>query len=103
MTAAVGSAVRSHIGSSLTTNTGQLAPEDSGHIHMALLEQHMLTADNPPLDLLVRTSGVERLSDFLLWQTHQDTELFFVKALWPAFSFFSFAAILFEWQWRRSR
>lgn len=32
------------------------------------LDSHMMFADSPPLDILVRTSGVRRLSDFMLWQ-----------------------------------
>ncbi|KAJ3494749.1 hypothetical protein NLG97_g3878 [Lecanicillium saksenae] len=103
MTAAVVSAVQGHLNPPLEATKDGVAPDGGGSIQMASLENHIFTADNPPMDLLIRTSGVERLSDFLLWQVHQDTELFFVKTLWPAFSFFHFAAILFEWQWRRSR
>ncbi|TLS26648.1 hypothetical protein PpBr36_04421 [Pyricularia pennisetigena] len=49
------------------------------------LNNHMYTAECPPLDLFIRTSGVERLSDFMLWQCHQDTQIFFLKCLWPDF------------------
>ena len=42
------------------------------------------TADLPPLDLLVRTSGEVRLSNFLLWQAAY-AELLFVPTLWPDF------------------
>lgn len=43
------------------------------------------TADLPPLDLLVRTSGEERLSNFLLWQAAY-AELYFTDVLWPDFT-----------------
>jgi undecaprenyl diphosphate synthase len=43
------------------------------------------TADLPPLDLLIRTSGEERLSNFLLWQTAY-AELHFTEVLWPDFT-----------------
>ena len=43
------------------------------------------TADLPPLDLLIRTSGEERLSNFLLWQTAY-AELHFTDVLWPDFT-----------------
>jgi ditrans,polycis-polyprenyl diphosphate synthase len=69
-------------------------------ITLDTLEKHMYTADDPPLDLFVRTSGVERLSDFMLWQCHQDTQIFFLKCLWPDFDLHHFIWVLLEWQWR---
>lgn len=43
------------------------------------------TADLPPLDLLIRTSGEERLSNFLLWQVAY-AEMVFTEVLWPDFT-----------------
>lgn len=57
----------------------------------------------PPLDLLIRTSGVERLSDFMLWQCHQETEIVFLKCMWPEFDLWKFLPVLLEWQWRRRK
>ena len=51
------------------------------------------TADLPPLDLLIRTSGEVRLSNFLLWQAAY-AELMFVDALWPDFDGSDFNAAL---------
>lgn len=68
-----------------------------------ILDDHMFTAGLPPLELLVRTSGVERLSDFMLWQCHQDTELVFLKCLWPEFDLWTFLPVLVEWQWRKRK
>jgi len=65
------------------------------------ISQHMFTAEDPPLDLLVRTSGVKRLSDFMLWQCHQNTELVFLDCFWPEFNLWKFLPVLVEWQWRR--
>ncbi|KAL9093148.1 MAG: hypothetical protein Q9159_000507 [Coniocarpon cinnabarinum] len=67
------------------------------------LNSKMYTADNPPLDLLVRTSGVERLSDFMLWQCHEHTTIVFVQCLWPEFDLWKFLPVLVEWQWWRWR
>ncbi|KAK2937360.1 Decaprenyl diphosphate synthase-like [Fusarium oxysporum f. sp. vasinfectum] len=67
------------------------------------LDKHMYTANDPPLDIFVRTSGVERLSDFMLWQCHQDTQIFFVDTLWPDFDLKDFIWILLEWQWRQKQ
>lgn len=61
--------------------TGELDPaaitEDSLHEHTCL-------ADLPPLDLLIRTGGEVRISNFLLWQCAY-AELFFSDKLWPDF------------------
>ncbi|TFI60348.1 isoprenyl transferase [Sphingomonas parva] len=61
--------------------TGEIAPSD---IDEAALEASLDTADLPPLDLLIRTSGEHRLSNFLLWQAAY-AELLFVDTLWPDF------------------
>jgi undecaprenyl diphosphate synthase len=49
------------------------------------LTRHMFTADIPDPDLLIRTSGEQRISNFLLWQCAY-SELVFTKTLWPDFS-----------------
>ncbi|CAH0059502.1 unnamed protein product [Clonostachys solani] len=73
---------------------------DPETITVETLDRHMYTSEDPPLDLFIRTSGVERLSDFMLWQCHQDTQIFFLKCLWPEFDFHHFVWVLLEWQWR---
>lgn len=50
-----------------------------------LLSSRLSTADLPPLDLLIRTSGEQRLSNFLLWQAAY-AELYFTPVFWPAFT-----------------
>jgi ditrans,polycis-polyprenyl diphosphate synthase len=67
------------------------------------IEKHLYTAGCPPLDIFVRTSGVERLSDYMLWQCHQDTHIFFLKCLWPEFDLWHFLPVLVEWQWRQKQ
>ncbi|ETN37737.1 di-trans,poly-cis-decaprenylcistransferase [Cyphellophora europaea CBS 101466] len=64
------------------------------------LTNHMYTAGDPPIDLLVRTSGVSRLSDFMLWQCHENTQIVFLEVLWPDFDLWSFLPVLWGWQWR---
>lgn len=49
-----------------------------------LLNAHTSTADLPPLDLLIRTGGEHRISNFLLWQSAY-AELVFCERLWPEF------------------
>ena len=53
-------------------------------IDEAAIEAELDTAGLPPLDLVVRTSGEQRLSNFLLWQAAY-AELLFVDTLWPDF------------------
>ncbi len=49
------------------------------------LEQYLYTTTLPPLDLIIRTGGEKRLSNFLLWQAAY-AELYFTDVLWPDFS-----------------
>ncbi len=76
---------------------------DPEAITTQILSDHMYTAGLPPLELLVRTSGVERLSDFLLWQCHQNTEIVFLETLWPELDLWTFLPVLVEWQWKRRK
>lgn len=48
------------------------------------LAQHLSTAEMPEVDLLIRTGGEQRISNFLLWQSAY-AELYFTEALWPEF------------------
>lgn len=77
-----------------------LSPEA---ISRQTLTDHMLTKGTPPLDLLIRTSGVERLSDFMLWQCHENTEIVFLDVLWPEFDLWHFLPVLLGWQRRISK
>ncbi len=60
---------------------GEIKPDE---IDETTLEASLYTSDLPPLDLLIRTSGERRLSNFLLWQSAY-AELLFVETLWPDF------------------
>jgi len=55
-----------------------------GEVTPEAISAHLDTADMPPLDLLIRTSGEVRLSNFLLWQSAY-AEMLFVDTLWPDF------------------
>jgi undecaprenyl diphosphate synthase len=61
----------------------------------------LYTADVPPLDLLIRTGGEQRISNFLIWQAAY-AELYFTDTLWPDFEPATFDAALTEFA-RRSR
>ncbi|MGM0784657.1 MAG: polyprenyl diphosphate synthase [Pseudomonadota bacterium] len=60
---------------------GELAPEA---IDEAAVESVLSLADAPPVDLCIRTSGEQRISNFLLWQMAY-AELYFTPRLWPDF------------------
>ena len=79
--------------------TGEL---DVGDIDEESLGAELMTSDLPELDLLIRTSGEKRLSNFLLWQAAY-AELVFSDALWPDFDEFAFHAALEEYAGRQRR
>ena len=56
-----------------------------GEVTVETIAANLYTADLPPLDLLVRTSGEVRLSNFLLWQAAY-AEMWFTDVLWPDFT-----------------
>lgn len=66
------------------------------------LASHMYTGNSPPLDILIRTSGVCRFSDFMLWESHQGAHIEFVDTLWPDFGVWRMLAILLKWSWRKA-
>lgn len=61
--------------------SGELNPED---ITDSDIEDGLYTASQPDVDLLIRTSGEQRLSNFMLWQVSY-AEMVFVKKAWPDF------------------
>jgi undecaprenyl diphosphate synthase len=61
---------------------GEINPAD---IDEALFERHLHTAGMPDPDLVIRTSGEKRISNFLLWQTAY-SEFVFIDRLWPDFT-----------------
>ncbi|KZT23921.1 Di-trans-poly-cis-decaprenylcistransferase [Neolentinus lepideus HHB14362 ss-1] len=67
------------------------------------IDDHLMTSTPP--DVLVRTSGVKRLSDFLLWQCCEDTQIQFTATYWPDFGLLDFIPIILDYQrkvWSRA-
>jgi len=62
-----------------------------------LLDRHLYTAGAPPVDLLVRSSGEARLSDFLTWQA-RGAALAWARPLWPDLGFLDLARAVAGWQ-----
>ena len=72
------------------------------NINEKLIDSYLMTKDLPPVDLMVRTSGEVRLSNFLLWQLAY-SELIFTGNYWPDFDKKSLEKILIEFQSRNRR
>ncbi len=63
----------------------ELGHIDKGMIDVAMFSKHLYTRYYPDPDLLIRTSGEMRLSNFLLWQLSY-TEMYVTQKLWPDFT-----------------
>lgn len=75
---------------------GKMLPEDIDESDIA---RNLYTADLPELDLLIRTSGELRLSNYLLWQAAY-AELYFTNAYWPEFGTREFEEAILSFQAR---
>jgi len=78
---------------------GTLSPET---IDQGVLEQHLYTAGLPDPDLMIRTGGETRLSNFLLWQVSY-AELYFTEILWPDFRKKDLLTAILDFQKRQRR
>lgn len=65
-------------------------------------EKYLYTGQNPNPDLLIRTSGEKRISNFLLWQVAH-TELWFTDVMWPDFNEKLFYQAILDYQLRKKR
>ncbi len=83
-----------HKGSTLAEIAETITVQDIG--------RHLYTADQPDPDLVIRTSGEMRLSNFLLWQSAY-SELYFCEAYWPAFREIDFLRALRSFAARQRR
>jgi short-chain Z-isoprenyl diphosphate synthase len=81
-------------GTSLTDLAVSLTADD--------ITAHLYTAGRPDPDLVIRTSGEQRLSNFLLWQSAY-SELYFCEAYWPAFREIDFLRALRSYAARKRR
>ena len=68
----------------------------------SLINDHLYTRDLPDVDLLIRTSGEQRISNFLLWQIAY-AELYFTDIYWPDFTEEDLEKAIVEYQNRERR
>lgn len=71
-------------------------------IDESIINQHLYTRNLPDVDLLIRTSGEQRISNFLLWQIAY-AELYFTNVLWPDFRRENLFEAIFNYQTRERR
>ncbi|GAU98077.1 hypothetical protein RvY_09273-2 [Ramazzottius varieornatus] len=70
---------------------------DPANVTEKTIASHLYTKASPDPELLIRTSGEVRLSDFLLWQTSHSI-LSFINVLWPDFSIWNLLACMVYYQ-----
>ena len=79
--------------------TGQLQVEE---VSKELLGEYVQLSDAPAVDMLIRTGGEYRISNFLLWQSAY-AELFFTQTLWPNFGAEELSTMVTEFAQRQRR
>jgi len=83
-------------------NTGKAISEIAGELDAAAIDRYLYTAGQPDPELVIRTSGEQRLGGFLLWQSHQ-SEFYFCEAYWPDFRRVDFLRALRSYAARERR
>ena len=83
----------------LDAKSGKLDPDQ---IDSCLVESYLATSSMPDPELLIRTSGERRISNFLLWQLAY-TELYFTPVLWPDYRKEHFYEAIIDYQRRERR
>ncbi|KJD35495.1 UDP pyrophosphate synthase [Tamlana sedimentorum] len=84
---------------SIKVKNNIISPEN---IEESIINEHLYTQNLPDVDLLIRTSGEQRISNFLLWQIAY-AELYFIKVLWPDFTKQHLYEAIIEYQKRERR
>lgn len=80
----------------------KIIDEGIDRVDRQVIDDHLFTAGQPPVDLMIRTSGELRLSNFMLWQVAY-AEFYFPKCHWPAFDSEELKKALLEYQSRDRR
>lgn len=84
---------------SIKVKNNIISPEN---IEESIINEHLYTQNLPDVDLLIRTSGEQRISNFLLWQIAY-AELYFTSILWPDFTKQHLYEAIIEYQKRERR
>lgn len=81
---------------------GKIEPGKGNTEDLEIFSNYFFTSGIPDPDLLIRTSGEHRISNFMLWQIAY-TELYFTKVLWPDFDRKCFFKAIYDYQRRERR
>ena len=84
---------------SIKVKNNIISPEN---MEESIIHEHLYTRNLPDVDLLIRTSGEQRISNFLLWQIAY-AELYFTSVLWPDFTKQHLYEAIIEYQKRERR
>lgn len=68
-----------------------------------MFQQQLYTAGSPPLDILVRSGNVTRLSDFMVWECNSNCNIECVRPLWPDFSVWDTYRIVLKWSYWKTK
>jgi short-chain Z-isoprenyl diphosphate synthase len=103
---AVGYGGRRELLDAVKSLVGELESSQSSDIANAItleaIESHLYTSGQPDPDLVIRTSGEQRLSGFLMWQSAH-SEFWFCDAYWPDFRYIDFLRALRDYGLRQRR
>lgn len=79
---------------------GEIKAKD---IDAVRFEKEMYTGDCPDMDIMVRTSGETRFSDFMIWQSCDNCSIEFINTLWPAMGNWDMFKILFKYSYKMTK
>ena len=102
LTLALSYSARSEILNAVNSIINTQQKHDKKYVTEGVFKKHLQTFDLPDPELLIRTSGEKRISNFLLWQI-AFTELYFSEKKWPDFNVEELYIAIFEYQKRERR
>ena len=83
-------------------SSGKTIAKVAEDLDVSAIDRYLYTAGQPDPELVIRTSGEQRLGGFLLWQSHQ-SEFYFCEAYWPDFRRVDFLRALRSYAARERR
>ncbi|KAF9266849.1 Di-trans-poly-cis-decaprenylcistransferase [Marasmius fiardii PR-910] len=101
ITTAVESCVREAVEECISKGVYGSGDDSPLNITPEKITSHLMTTrcgSPSQVDILIRTSGVTRFSDYMLWQSNENTQIHFVDAYWPEFGLLDFVPIILQYQ-----
>lgn len=82
-------------------NAAEKGQADVEAISENTLKNSLYTAESEPLDILIRTSGTTRLSDFMLWECVDGSQIEFASPMWPEYTVLDIYMVILRWGLRQ--